>query len=235
MIHAVVFDKDGTLLDFEATWMPAIRALARHMAGGHESLTAQLLNVGGYVAATGTIKPDSHFASGNAMTLADAWLPLLEDRNHRLQSLARTIDDVYRRESAAHITALFDVGTLFKKLREHGILIGIASSDAQAGVVHMLEQLELTDLTDFHCGHDSGHGYKPGPGMVEAFCISTNMAPEHVAVVGDNSHDLEMGRRAGVGLTVGVLSGTSKEPALAPLADHILPSAEHLPQVIGIS
>jgi phosphoglycolate phosphatase len=41
-------------------------------------------------------------------------------------------------------------------------------------------------------------------------------------VVGDNMHDLEMGRGAGAGLLVGVLTGTSGEADLAPLADHVI-------------
>jgi phosphoglycolate phosphatase len=45
-----------------------------------------------------------------------------------------------------------------------------------------------------------------------------------VCVVGDNLHDLEMGRAAGAGLVVGVLTGTSEHGDLAPLADRVLES-----------
>ena len=42
--------------------------------------------------------------------------------------------------------------------------------------------------------------------MVLGFCEAVEVAPGEVAVVGDAVHDLAMGRAAGVGLTVGVLS-----------------------------
>jgi phosphoglycolate phosphatase len=52
-----------------------------------------------------------------------------------------------------------------------------------------------------------------------------------VAVVGDAVHDLAMGRAAGVGLTVGVLSGTSGHADLAGLADIVVESIAALPEL----
>jgi phosphoglycolate phosphatase len=46
--------------------------------------------------------------------------------------------------------------------------------------------------------------------------------------VGDNLHDLEMGRAAGAGLVVGVLTGTSEHGDLAPFADRVLESIVEL-------
>jgi phosphoglycolate phosphatase len=51
-------------------------------------------------------------------------------------------------------------------------------------------------------------------------------------MVGDNTHDLEMGRAAGAGLVVGVLTGSSKTPDLAPLADLVLPDITGLLDLI---
>jgi phosphoglycolate phosphatase len=48
-------------------------------------------------------------------------------------------------------------------------------------------------------------------------------------MVGDNRHDLEMGRAGGVGLNVGVLSGTGTRETLLPLADVVLNSVSDLP------
>jgi phosphoglycolate phosphatase len=46
--------------------------------------------------------------------------------------------------------------------------------------------------------------------------------------VGDSPADLEMGRRAGAGLVVGVLTGVGDEAALAPIADRLLASVADL-------
>jgi phosphoglycolate phosphatase len=47
-------------------------------------------------------------------------------------------------------------------------------------------------------------------------------------MVGDNVAELHMGRAAGAGLVVGVLSGVSSAEILAPLADIVLPSVAGL-------
>jgi phosphoglycolate phosphatase len=50
------------------------------------------------------------------------------------------------------------------------------------------------------------------------------LAAAEVMVVGDNRHDLEMGRSARAGLVVGVLSGTGSRETLMSFADHVLES-----------
>ena len=47
-VRAILFDKDGTLLDFEATWGALFEALALDLAGGDEKRAAAMLLAGGY-------------------------------------------------------------------------------------------------------------------------------------------------------------------------------------------
>ena len=48
-IRGVLFDKDCTLLDFDATWPPAYRAVAEELASlaGDPGLAARILRLGG--------------------------------------------------------------------------------------------------------------------------------------------------------------------------------------------
>ncbi|MGH2523255.1 MAG: HAD family hydrolase [Anaerolineales bacterium] len=52
-------------------------------------------------------------------------------------------------------------------------------------------------------------------------------------IVGDALADLQMGRAAGVGLVVGVLTGASSAELLEPLADKVLESVEDLVTLLG--
>jgi hypothetical protein len=51
---------------------------------------------------------------------------------------------------------------------------------------------------------------------------TSGLAPNTVMVVGDNHCDLEMGRNAGAGYVVGVLSGSGTRADLEPFADVII-------------
>ena len=111
--------------------------------------------------------------------------------------------------------------------------LGVATMDDEASAVKTLQAMGCLDRFDFVCGADSGFGVKPEPGMVEAFCRQCNLSPEHTAMVGDSPRDLKMGRNAGVGLTIGVLTGTTGSAALADNADHIFQNISGLLQLFS--
>jgi phosphoglycolate phosphatase len=117
-------------------------------------------------------------------------------------------------------------------MKGRGLTLGIATNDVAASAAGTILRFGLSDYIDFAAGYDSGHGAKPGPGMALAFCAASGLAPGEVAVVGDNMHDLEMGRGAGAGLLVGVLTGTSTAADLAPLADHVIADITLLPALL---
>ena len=101
--------------------------------------------------------------------------------------------------------------------------LGIATSDSKAGLEASLAPHGILDKFDFHAAYDSGHGLKPGPGMALAFCAACGLDPGEICVIGDNRHDLDMGRSAGAGMVVGVLTGTSTLDDFSDHADCIYP------------
>jgi phosphoglycolate phosphatase len=93
----------------------------------------------------------------------------------------------------------------------------------------------MSPFLDFTCGYDSGFGHKPTAGMPLAFCRATGIQPASIAVVGDNAHDMEMGRRAGVALRIGVLTGTGTRQTLAPFADGVIDGIDQLEDYLEIN
>jgi phosphoglycolate phosphatase len=58
-IKGVLFDKDGTLLDYFETWMPVNRELSLAVADGDEALAQRLLVAIGYDPEQGLVRPGS--------------------------------------------------------------------------------------------------------------------------------------------------------------------------------
>ena len=56
----------------------------------------------------------------------------------------------------------------FGRLRGRGFRLGIATMDSEIAA-HQAMPAKATHQLDFICGFDTGHGVKPGGGMVEAF------------------------------------------------------------------
>ncbi|WP_218823822.1 HAD family hydrolase [Inquilinus limosus] len=221
-IRGILFDKDGTLIDYDATWRPLNREAALFAAAGDPELALRLLEAGGADPHTGVVRADSLFAAGATPEIAAAFIAA--GSPYGLDLLVPEIDRIFRTATTAPIRpTVADPAGLFRRLRGRGLTLGVASSDGEVAIRATLAMFGLLDLVDFIAGYDSGHGHKPNPGMVYGFCDATGLPPGAVLMVGDNRHDMAMGRAAGCGLCVGVLSGTGSVETLAGLADLCLP------------
>ena len=229
-IRGLLFDKDGTLFDFHRSWTSVFDEAARRLAHDDETLTQVLMAAGGYDAHSGRIAAGSIFAAGDTKDLADAWFShLAEWRN---DDLVRWLDALFAEKGPLSAVPVTDLSLLLGALRKRGLTLGVATNDSHASAMAALERFGVAPHLSFCCGYDSGHGSKPGPGMVQAFCRAMDMDPSSVAVVGDNTHDLEMAKAAGAGLAIGALTGTSTRDDLAPLADMVIDSIALLPDTL---
>lgn len=229
-IAGILFDKDGTLLDFDASWGPVNRRVALMAADGDAALANRLLTACGMDPITGAIVPDSLFASANTVEIADGMIdagsPFTRD------ALVPKIDDCFA-EAAQLSVPVTELEPLFSRLHGKGLRLGIASSDNERSIRVAAERFGILPYIDFVAGYDSGHGKKPEAGMVLGFCAATGLAPSEVAVVGDNNHDLHMGHNAGAGLKIGVLSGTGSRETLALHSDLVLADITELEAAIN--
>jgi phosphoglycolate phosphatase len=228
-LAAILFDKDGTLIDYEKTWAPINRRAACIAASGNEDLERAILEVCGIDPVSGRTIPDSLFAAGNASEIAlrmvSVGSPIPPD------ILAGKLDSLFL-EAAGKAIAVTDLRRLFTRLKQDGYRLGIASSDSEAAIRRTAISQEIADQLDFIAGYDSGFGTKPEPGMVHGFCRKIGCEPAKVAVVGDNLHDLVMARAAGAGLAVAVLSGTGTRATLPDHADICIATIAELPEIL---
>ena len=229
-IAGILFDKDGTLLDFDASWGPVNRKVADMAADGDAALADRLLAACGMDPVTGDIVPDSLFASGNTIEIAEGMIEA--GSPFTLGVLVPKIDDCFA-DAAQLSVPVTELAPLFSRLHGKGLRLGIASSDNERSIRVAAERFGILPYVDFVAGYDSGHGKKPEAGMVLGFCAATGLAPSEVAVVGDNNHDLHMGHNAGAGLKIGVLSGTGSRETLALHSDLVLADITELEAAIN--
>lgn len=230
-IKGLLFDKDGTLFDYYRTWVPVLESAALLATEGDVKAAAGLMALCGYDARTGLVPAGGVLAAGNTIELAEIWAGA--GRGWQVLELAQRLDAHFAIEGPARSQPVTDLVLFFSGLRGRGFRTGIATNDNAASAHATVERFHLAPHVEFVCGYDSGHGVKPAPGMVHAFCHAVGLVPSQIAMVGDNFHDLEMARLAGAGLKVGVLTGTSTRGDLAPHADIILESIADLPDYLS--
>jgi phosphoglycolate phosphatase len=218
-IKGILFDKDGTLLDYDESWLPVNRELARIAARDDAALADRLLLACGMDPVTGHIVPDSLLAAGNTRQISEGLVAA--GSTVPVEELTVRLDELFA-HAADFSVPVTDLASFFARLHARGFKLGVASSDNERSIRQTAKRFGFAEYIDYVAGYDSGHGTKPEPGMVLGFCAATGLDPSQVAVVGDNNHDLHMGRNAHVGLTVAVLTGTGSRESLAAASDHCL-------------
>ncbi|MCR6499255.1 HAD family hydrolase [Shinella sp. CPCC 101442] len=218
-ISGILFDKDGTLLDYAKSWIPVNYELARIAAAGDEALARRLLMAGGMDPDTGYVTPDSLLAAGNTVEIAEGFVAA--GAPFTIEALTELFDGLFA-NSAQLAVAVTDLADFFATLHARGYWLGVASSDNEASIRATAKRFGFDGYLHYVAGYDSGYGVKPEPGMVLGFCAATGLEPHQIAMVGDNNHDLHMGRSAGTGLTIAVLTGTGSRETLSAASDYCL-------------
>lgn len=226
-IRGILFDKDGTLVDFDATWFAVADLMALEAAGGDREDADRMLDEAGYDFAAARFRADSVFAAGTNADIVALWYPQV-DAEERAAMVER-FDTFTAEAGAAKSVPLPGSADAIAALHAAGYRLGVATNDSTGGAEKTLAKLGVAGLFDAAYGYDAVANPKPAPDTVAAFAGLTGLSPSEIAIVGDNRHDLEMARAGGAGLAIGVLSGTGTRETLAPLADVILESIADLP------
>ena len=223
----VLFDKDGTLFDFNATWGNWTARVLTELAAQGGVDRAHLAARVGYDFARG-FAPQSPIIAGTvpeiAMILAGD-LPASDP--------ADLVKYLNAQAAGAQVVEVVPLARFFADLRAAGYYLGVMTNDSEGSARAHLGAVAVHDLAgggalDLVIGADSGHGAKPDPAPLLAFARHVGLPPEHIAMVGDSRHDLGAGRAAGM-VTVGVLTGPARAEDLDDLADVVLPSIADLP------
>lgn len=234
----VVFDKDGTLIDFAHAWgAKTIEWVERLADAAAETSAAErlpalrsaLYAAWGYDPASGRFAAHAPMVTASIATLHTIAATVLYQHGMGwldAELLVKHAGIEMRSDELAPemFKTLTDLPRLFAALRAAGVAIAVVTSDDAAPTRRTLEILGVASLVDFVAGADSGYGEKPDPGGLLAACAAAGIAPATCAMVGDSTTDLLMATRAEAGLRVGVTSGMMGRELLSPFADVVLES-----------
>lgn len=223
MIKALLFDKDGTLIDFEKTWFKAIHRVLVTLSKGDEQTLKRLEQVCDYK--DGKFTRDSMIIAESSADYADILAKACNEEGGKI--FLQRYDNLALDEGLKATTPIGDPHGLLKTLKARGFKVGLATNGSYALAIGHSDKLGITSLFDFICGYDSGFGRKPKGGMVHGFAIHLDIKPHEIAVIGDTLHDIHMAKNAGA-FAIGVASGLTPYDILAKEADCMIERLEEL-------
>ena len=229
-IRAVLFDKDGTLIDVNATWVPIYREVLMDLFATDAAGADALMAKAGYDPATGKFRAGSVLAGGTTRQIVEVWWPGLDAK--AAAEKAHLLDHGYTQLVRDKLTPLMPLEPILSELRAMGLKLGVATNDSHVSArTHMAHVGVIAHFEDIIAA-DTVPVAKPSGNMIRKFAEITGLPPSAIAMVGDNHHDMEEARNGGAGLAVAVLTGNAAHEDIAHLADHTLHSIAELPALL---
>ena len=127
-IRGILFDKDGTVIDYWRTWVPINREVALFAAGGDAGLAAELLRRGGHDPATDRITAGTVLAAGSVDDIAEAFAAHLGERAP--PQLAAGIEAIFRSRRRPALGADRGRARHHRRAQARGFRIGLATNDS---------------------------------------------------------------------------------------------------------
>jgi phosphoglycolate phosphatase len=229
-IDLVVFDKDGTLIEFQRMWSGWVDDLA----AGLEARTGLALRDGlydllGVDPASGDIRWHGLLAATPMARIREVVEAHVAAAGAGAASAAAALDAVWTAPDPVSLARpVTDLRPLLERLRGRGRRFAVATADDRGPTERTLAALGIAEAFDALACADDGHASKPAPDAVLRLCAALAIPVERTAMVGDSPADLAMGRAAGAGRVIAVLTGVGDRVTLAPLADLVLDSVADL-------
>ncbi|MBW4085504.1 HAD family hydrolase [Paenibacillus sp. S150] len=215
----ILFDKDGTLLDLLATWGTwadlMLMGLENYLAfiGKENSPGFDIAKVLG-TEHDGAGKVVGYDPAGPlAMATAEETNGILAWQLYTAgvpwnEALARVtaigkeaMYELRRRRSARPLP---DLLPFLRQCAAASLKLGVVTSDGAATTFEQLEWLGITGYFDTVVTRDRVTLGKPAPEMAETACRELGLSPEETVIIGDSNADMQLGRGAGLRLSVGI-------------------------------
>jgi phosphoglycolate phosphatase len=229
-IRGVLFDKDGTLIDVNGTWVPIYRQMLCEQFGIDAAGADRVMAQAGYDTGTDSFLANSLLAAGTTRQIIECWWPGLDEAG--VQEKLRMIDVDYAPLSKSLLKPLMPLVPLLRELKEMALHVGLGTNDSHYSARNHLDHLGVLDLFDEVIAADTVATPKPSGDMIRKFASTVGVHPSEIAMVGDNAHDMEEARNGGAGLAIAVLTGNAEHGDIAHLADHTLRSIAELPALL---
>jgi len=229
-IAAILFDKDGNLVDFDATFGPAGYGLLDHLSNGDAVLMQRLAAALDYDLEPRLFRHTSPFAAEPTPIYGAILADILgcRDRVRLFQQIDATLEAL-----ALHwVTPIGDPQKVLGSLAAAGLELGIATNDAEHIARQQAERPGLRPFLRFYAGYvrtTVASLVREWPWHLPAI---SGHPPSRIALVGDSRHDMLAARAAGC-RAIAVLSGPASRAALSLDADHVIDQIGDLPALLA--
>ncbi len=214
MIKGIAFDKDGTLLDYEAFWLPVAEEACRHLlAGKNAEVSAVMEAIGAYDGISGLL------CHGTYGDIAARMNQTVLGASYTAEDIAAAVsENLYLGKFLPTCPHMRDV---LLSLKSKGLVLAVVTSDNGKTTEYCLDQLGIKDVFDHIYSDDGDLPPKPAPDYMLDLCRRFSLVPDEVLMVGDTLSDMKFAKNSGTH-GIGVAKQERDRAVLAPVAERVL-------------
>ncbi|GEP85009.1 putative haloacid dehalogenase-like hydrolase [Staphylococcus piscifermentans] len=227
----ILFDKDGTLIDFDMSWMKVgiqmvDEFVERYISPENAEHAYKTLGVD---KDQDQVLPGTPMACGSLDEIIQNFNALAgEDVSEWTRQTSQYLID-HRVPEIKWIEGMTDA---LDTLKDAGYQIGILTSDTKKGTEQFIEATNTEAFFDFIISTETNAAEKPNPEVLRPlFDHAPDLKADEIAIIGDSPNDIQTAVNAGLGLSIGVLTGVGQEHELQH-ADYVVQSAPDAVEVL---
>ncbi len=225
MIKGIIFDKDGTLLDFDAMWYPVADRTAEDILKtlGADVPKEKILSALGVH--DGSVSINGVLCWGTYGEMAVEIQKALAENGFEaslgdvekaaVESFHKNIMKGEIRPSCSNISEFL------KGLRDRGIKLAVVTTDDPYATGKSLDALGITEHFDRIYTADGIRPPKPDPQCIYEFCNDEGLKPEELLMVGDTLTDMNFAKNGGI-KAIGVAKNETNKNILLTMTDKVV-------------
>ena len=234
--EAIIFDKDGTLIDFDAFWVTvsakAIGDILKDI-GKEDIPVCEILSALGVH--NGVTDINSVLCKGTYEQMGQIVYGILAAHGCPIsqQETVMKIVDAYKKNSDAGEVkpTCSNLRKIITDLRKQGKRLAVVTTDTSEITHKCLKKLKIEEEFDKIYADDGKTPSKPDPYCIFDFCRLTGIEKDHIIMIGDTMTDIKFARNAGIRV-IGVAKTPRNKEYLAPYADAVIPDISFLPSLL---
>jgi len=231
MVKAIVFDKDGTLIDFDAFWVSvsvcAINDILKKLDMEDVPVEEMLCSIG---VQNGASDADGILCKGTYEQMSEAMNTVLKKYGcdvSEAEMLSLVLDAYNQNAESGEVKATCEnIKGVLSALRERNIKLAVVTTDNSEITHKCLQKLEIEQFFCKVYTDDGNLPAKPDPKCLFDFSESEGIEKEKIIMVGDTMTDVRFARNAGVRV-VGV-GGEKNRRILEKYADAVYPDISYI-------
>ncbi|OPL08472.1 MAG: hypothetical protein AVO33_10975 [delta proteobacterium ML8_F1] len=195
----ILFDKDGTLFEFETLWHDIMGKLFKRLSERYGVTSEQLGALkaySGYGEEAFEKESPSQYLSTHELTRA--WGDILFPGKPGIASELMALFEEVALEAAEQVQLLEGVSEILEFLKARGYALGIATADTWGSTYKGLKQSGILDYFDYVGVDDGVTRPKPHPEHALKFSRRVGIELKEMLIVGDSFNDFKFAQNAGV-------------------------------------